>query len=330
MAWWKVSAVGAVVLLFGVAGCSSGGDSADSSVPVAAPADEGTSTRESVGLVSQEPGGDAEAPPAPEGGIAEAVGQLPPVDAPVGDRVIKQGTVTIEIPVGEFDAAYRDVVEAGRRQGGSVVSSTTNSDDGEGVRGSVTLRVPVDTYEDLLVTVGDVGQVRQRDITAEDVGEEYVDLQARRRNLEAQQAFYLGLIDQSEGVQDAILVQQQLTSITEQLEQISGRLQYLEDRTAHSTLTVELFETGATVAFGSPDDGPSLALALQTAQDAFTTVVGVIIVVAFAFAPVGLPLLLALGVWLLLRRRGTVEPARPAVAPVAAAPTPERDPQLTP
>lgn len=303
---------------------------------------------------------DAEAP-APEGvggeapPAAPAEGQPPPPPldgAPFApeDRIIKQGTVSLEVEEGGFDPAFSRVVEAGRRYGGSVLSSSSRTEESDGTTfGSVTLRVPSESYEDLLVGVGEIGEVRSRDVTAEDVSEEFVDLESRQRNLEAQERFYLGLLEEAQGVPDAIAVQQQLTTITEQLEQVKGRLAFLDERTRFSTLTVELFEPGAEgpLAEDEPGAGPSLARSWQTAQDAFVNVVGALLVTLFFLAPIVLPaLLIGAVVWRLLRRRPrtTLAPPTPAPTPPSPAPgppgprgpagpssePPDREPQRTP
>lgn len=220
------------------------------------------------------------------------------------ERIIKEGTVTIEVDEGQFSAAYERVVEAARRLGGSVTASTSTSDDDGRTSGSITVRVPVESYEDLLVGVGRIGDVRERDIRSQDVTGEVVDLQARLRHLRAQERFYLELLEDADSVQDAIAVQQQVDGIQQRLEQLQGRLDVLEDRAAYSTLTVELVEAGAepVVALGS-DEEPTLAAYLQAARNGFIIVVGWLLVTGASLAPVLVPAAVALAAWRLLRRR---------------------------
>lgn len=240
-----------------------------------------------------------------EGGEPPAVPVGEPIRARTGERVIKEGTVTIEVDAGRFDTAYAAVISEARTLGGSVVSSsTTNSDDG-GTSGSITVQVPVERYEDLLVGVAEIGEIRERSISAEDVSTEYVDLQSRRRHLEAQERFYLQLLEEAADVQDAIAVQQQLDDLQSQLEQIKGRLQYLNERTSYSTLTVELFEPGATLVLAETDTTarPSLAHYWATAQDAFVNTVGTLLVAVTFLLPLALIAGVAALVWRGVRRR---------------------------
>lgn len=218
-----------------------------------------------------------------------------------GDRIIKEGTMTIEVAEEGFRVAFQRVVATAVGLGGTVVSSTTTTTEEGATSGTVTVRVPVESYEDLLVSAGEVGDVRSQDIMSQDVTAEYVDLEARLRHEQAQEAFYLGLLEEAAGVPDAIAVQQQLEGIQERIEQIRGRLAVLSDRTSFSTLTVELVEPHTTPLLAE-SDGPSLAAYVDHAQNAFVTVVGWMIVIGGSLAPVLLPLLLGALAWRLFRR----------------------------
>ncbi len=242
------------------------------------------------------------------------------------ERVIREGTISLAVEAGGFDQAYARVVEAARREGGTVVSSTTTARDGGAASGTVTVRVPAERYEDLLLGIAAVGEVRSREITAQDVSAEFVDLQSRQRNLEAQERFYLELLERAEAIPDAIALRQQLDGITASLEQVRGRIAFLDDRTAFSTLTVELAEPDAVVTPVEPADPaqePRLSRAWRSAGDAFLSVVAAILVTASFLLPI---LALAGAGWLAWRALRPHRPARPAPpAPPAAAPPADQD-----
>jgi hypothetical protein len=286
--------------------CSSGADTDTTDVADEASDDAGAPAADDAAAERDTGGGiglgvgdaDAATPAAPG---------APPVPATNtalrGDRLIKEGTMTVEVDAGGFEAGFQRVVEAARALGGSVVSSTSSSaQDGGGTSGSVTIRVPVDRYEQLLVGVGGVGEVRQRDITTKDVTAEFTDLAARLRHARAQERFYLGLLEEAEGVQDAIAVQQQLDGLQSSIERLQGSLDVLEDRTSFSTLTVELVEPGTSPVL-TASERPQLAAYVATAQDAFVTVVGSVLVVGVALVPIVVPALLILALWRGLGRR---------------------------
>ena len=239
-------------------------------------------------------------------GVAGGSGEtLPPAQQTVGgaERIIKEGTVTIEVDEGGYLTAYERVVEAARRLGGAVSASTSRTDDLGRTSGSVTVRVPVEAYEDLLVGVGRVGDLRGQDIRSEDVTGQVVDLQARIRHLQAQEAFYLDLLDDAQDVSDAMRIQEQMGAIQQQIEQLRGRRDLLEDRAAYSTLTVELVEVGAEPVLTTGDGEPTLAAYWHLARAGFVRVVGWILVGGASLAPLLVPVGLAALAWRLTRRR---------------------------
>lgn len=302
-----------IVLVWLLAGCS-GADrgetseaptaSADSSDEAAAPAEGLSSARpEGDGAREQDTASDAE--PQPVGDL-----ELPTRPTSVGERIIKEGTVTLELEEQRFDTAFGQVVNAATRLGGTVVSSNTTTTDTGATAGSVTVQVPVERYEDLLVGVGEIGTVVSRQITAQDVTDEFTDLESRLRHLQAQERFYLELLEDADSVADAIAVQQQLEGLQAQIEQVQGRLQLLDARTTFSTLTVELFEPGAPVELaGAGGQRPDLGRYWAQARDAFVNVVGAMLVAGFFVAPLLVVLAAAYLVWQALRRRTPAMPA---------------------
>ena len=311
-------------LLLMLVGCSGGAATSDTAaeqdsgaVPAQEAAEgaaEGDADSESAGGVGS--GDGAGAAEGGENGEAQpdspAAAPLPEAPIRTGERIIKEGTISLEVETGQFDRAFVGVISAARRFGGDVVGSSTRTGEQGDTFGSVTVRVPVSSFEDLVVGMGEIGVTRSRDIDAKDVTAEYTDLESRLRHLRAQEEFYLGLLERADTVRDAIAVQNQLDGIQGQIEQIQGRLNLLEDRTAFSTLTVELFEPGAgssLLAEDEPGQRPSLAHYWDTARDAFVNVIGAMLVVGL-FA---LPLLIAAGavfaMWRVVRR-----PRRPASA----------------
>lgn len=267
--------------------------------------------------------GEAEAQPA-SSGLAAPGGQgadeasqpgsgfaLPPLPAAAGDRIVKEGTITVEVRADGFEAAFQAVATQAQRLGGSVVAMSDSST-AAGRSGSVTVRVPVRSYEGLLADVSKVGKVRDRNVTSQDVTGEFVDLEARLRQLQAQEAFYLDLLGKAQGISDAIVVQQQLGGLQTQIEQIKGRLDLLGRQTSFSTLHAQIVEPGVPLPLAAPETRPSLDRYWQMARDALVHVIGSAIVVVFFLAPLLLPAGVVFLAWRLTRRRpggASVEPS---------------------
>lgn len=351
---WTVrrSAALAVLLLLLAGACSSADSGDDSAVESVAEGREdsvesadadfgfGDDARLEEEAAGEAEVAEAEAPAPAEPGATTDVADNATDDAPTGpvsvpdtattgERIIKEGTVTLEVEPGLFDTAFGQVIARAQALGGHVSGSSSSTDTEGLVQGQVTVRVPVRSFEDLLTAVGEAGDIVDRNVTSQDVSEEFTDLESRRRNLRAQEGFYLGLLADATNVSDAIAIQQQLEDIQRRIEEITGRLNLLADRSSFSTLTVRIHELGADAVEEVVEDGPQLGTYVETARNTLIDVIGGLLVIATVLLPF---LLLGLGVWAIVRtvrRRRPPVTAQPYVHPVAppAAPEEERVPE---
>lgn len=247
----------------------------------------------------------ADAAAAESGGGEEAVAVAQESAVPsVGPRVIQTASLTLSVPKNEFE----EVVDRARRlaisSGGFVVESSASQSGGEGrlVSGSLVVRIPERSYARVMEQLSGLGRVEGREETGQDVSQEFVDLEARERHLEAVESQLLNLLDETNTVAEALTVQSQLNQVQLDLEQARGRLQYLEDQVAFATISLDVRERQ--VAAAADDGGPwSIVDAWGTAARGFVTVVGWILVAAATIAPVVILLLLAfLGARVAIRR----------------------------
>lgn len=149
-------------------------------------------------------------------------------DAPVQrDLIIYSAQFVLAIY--EVDATQRALADAAREAGGHVDALDSRS---------ITLRVPADRFEAFLATVEGTGQVVDRRLQAQDVGEQFRDLQIRLANLTAMRDRLEQMLQRAATVQEALAVERELERITVELESLRGRLRYLADRVSFSTITV--------------------------------------------------------------------------------------------
>ena len=226
-----------------------------------------------------------------DGGGGGVAGSLPAPD--IGPKVIKTADVEIEVARDEVEAAVRDSISTAGRFGGFVISTSL---EGEGAgTATVVVRVPAESFERALTALEELGEVDGEHITGQDVGQQFVDLEARVRNLQSQEAVLLRLMNESRSVSDTIRVQRELGGVQLEIERLTGRLLYLKDQTEMSTISISFVEVGA--APGEPKLG-MLQRAWERAVDLSLKVVSAVIVGTGFIVPVGLLLAAA---YLLLR-----------------------------
>jgi hypothetical protein len=123
--------------------------------------------------------------------------------------------------------------------GGSVLSSRVEGDGP--VSADLVLVVPSPEFEAALDELRGLGEEVTTDtVRGEDVTEEFVDLESRERNLLAAEASLLELYDRAQSVNAALAIERELANIRGQIEQVQGRIQYLEDRTASSRVSLAI------------------------------------------------------------------------------------------
>src|SRR6185503_15131936 len=102
-------------------------------------------------------------------------------------------------------------------------------------------------------TLESLGKVLERQVTAEDVTEEFVDSQARLRNLKRTEARLLEHLGRTGKLSDTLLVEKELARVRQEAEQLEGRLRFLSHRIAFSTITVTLREAAREQALVPPE-----------------------------------------------------------------------------
>jgi hypothetical protein len=154
--------------------------------------------------------------------------------------IIKNGELSLRVQ--DADGAFTQVTDTAARYGGYVIRSSSDHS-GDFDQASLIIAVEAIQFEMAMSDLRTIGLEVLHDATSgEDVTTEYVDLESRLRNLEATRDRVLTFLDQAQNAEEAVLVNQQLTQIESDLEQVKGRMNYLEGRVAFSTITISLLE----------------------------------------------------------------------------------------
>lgn len=198
--------------------------------------------------MSSADGGGAPATTAPtagdtgdEGGAAEgesAGGGSSALDLMAAQRdVVRTGSVWLTVErATQAGAEVRTIAEDA---GGFVADEQVQAADGTV---TVTVRVPSDSYQDVLAEVGELGDVSEQDVQATDVTAEVVDLESRIASLRASVDRVRALLGEAGSVDQLAVVEGELTGRETELEALLGQQWVLADQVALGTLTVHLSE----------------------------------------------------------------------------------------
>ena len=153
-------------------------------------------------------------------------------------KIVKTAELGIQAEDVRESAARAQQVAA--QFGGSALNSHISRGDGS-VSASLVLSVPSPEFEKALDELRGLGKKVTTDtVRGEDVTEEFVDLESRERNLLAAERSLLELYDRAQSVNDALSIERELTIIRGEIEQVQGRMQYLEERTAYSQISLNI------------------------------------------------------------------------------------------
>lgn len=269
-------------------------------------------------------GGGAAAPSALEQAPGEPTANDQAAAQPNAPRlVIKTAELSLQVDDARAaEARLRTLVD---QLGGYVVRvETSGTDEHQSAR--VTFRVPAQRFEEALGGAqGLAKKVLTRTVAGDDVTEEFIDLESRLRNLEATRDRLLTFLEKASEVEDALRVNESLSQIQGEIEQIKGRRQFLQQSAALSTISVFLSPVPITPIL-SEDSWQPLDVARRALRDLveFGQGLAELLIVLAIWLPVWLPLLLALWLFRRLRRWLTRRPAAAPAAPPAVSPS---DPQ---
>jgi hypothetical protein len=153
-------------------------------------------------------------------------------------------TANLDLSSSDVSRSFGDASALARANGGYVEKSafSNNKDDASQRSASLTIRVPVQNYDALVTSLRGMNGVSVKDegSSSSEVTDQYTDLQSRQRNLERTEQQYLELLGRAANVQDILNIQDRLTSVRGQIEQIQGRLKLLDDQTDFATVNVSI------------------------------------------------------------------------------------------
>lgn len=312
--WAATGLVSLALLTAACVGRTRNNDGASSSAPVSDTAASGaaeTTTR--AAAPPQSSAGRALSAPTAAPQVAGG-GSSPGAGAPLPgtDRKLVM-TAFLDVTLRDVQAGFERIGAIAEANGGLVAESAMRQE-GKDRRGTITIRVPVDRYSDVLGQLrGVAARVDSERTTANDVSEEFTDLQARQRNLEATEQQLLVFLGQAKNVQEVLQVQDRLTTTRAEIERLKGRINLLTRMTDLATIQMSLRSENASPI--TRPDGIGPLASLQRGWEASLRVlggVGSVALTAVAFSWWLLPLA-ALGAWVgrrqLRRRSAPLPPA---------------------
>jgi hypothetical protein len=155
-------------------------------------------------------------------------------------KIIKTSRIALEVK--NVTATLDPLKGIATAHGGYIGSLSVNTRYGDRLYAVLTMRVPSHEFDSAITEIKALGSLTSESLSADDVTEEYLDLQARRTALASQLAQYNRIMEKAENVSEILEVQVQIERVQVEIDRIDGRLKYLDNRVDYGTITVSLEE----------------------------------------------------------------------------------------
>jgi hypothetical protein len=242
------------------------------------------------------------APPAPPPGEPEK--QKQPISKPIPNpdwdkKIIKTADLNIEIK--EYHSYSKGIREKIKGLGGYMAQEEQKQDDYK-IENIITIKVPVDQFDNAINQLSaNVEKLNEKKITSQDVTAEYVDTRSRMEAKKQVRNRYMELLKQARNMQEILDVQSEINAIQEEIESAAGRIEYLGQSSAYSTINLTYYQVLNPSA--KTDDTPGFG---HQIADAFRTGWGWITELFIGIVSIW-PLVIAIGFGIAFFRKNKAE-----------------------
>lgn len=163
------------------------------------------------------------------------------VAVPTERKIIRNGSLTLEVRA--LDEALAAIRAATEKAGGYVTNESQGKDQYGARQGAITCRVPAGQLDKTLAAFQALGKVEGVNVSAEDITEQYFNLEIRLRNQQDLETRFRQLLDKpGNKVSDLLEIERELARVRGEIDELEGRKRFWDNQVSLSTLTVQLHE----------------------------------------------------------------------------------------
>jgi hypothetical protein len=152
-------------------------------------------------------------------------------------------TAHLQIQVKDFGKTQHNIENKVSEYDGYVVESNVYRESDERISGHMTVRIPEKHFQKFLTdTEGQAVEVLERNVSGQDVTEQYVDLESRLKSKRAVEERLLTFMNKAEKTEDLLKISKDLATVQEDIEVIVGKMNYLDNQSAYSTIEISMHE----------------------------------------------------------------------------------------
>lgn len=213
-------------------------------------------------------------------------------------KLIKNGDISLEVTDLE---KTQSAVENWVKQFGGYISNSNNGEKSS----NYTVRIPAEKFDEAMTAAGNLGTLKNKNISTQDVSDQFYDLQTRLETKKVLREKLNGYLSRANSMQDILKVESQLNSVQSEIESMEGRLKRLTSQIDFSTISIYV-----SLPYNSKQGGglvlPDLGNGFRHFVSNIISYFGKFVAVIFYVIICGIPLIavLALLYWLLFGKVG--------------------------
>lgn len=223
-----------------------------------------------------------------EQGVAGVQSQNAAFETGLHKKLIYRANVVMEVE--DYAKAQTEIRNLVAVSGGYLVEFNEDQSRYE-LGGSFVLKVPANGFSAFLDRLEQLKpKSMQRNIQGQDVSEEYVDLESRLKVKEATEARYLKFMEAATQTEQLVEYVNELERIQTDIEQIKGRMRYIDSNVAYSTIEIRVYQPDA-AKMAITDEDPGLLDRMKNALTGSIEVLSLLAQWLVVFLAGALPLL---------------------------------------
>ena len=178
---------------------------------------------------------------------------VPAPNSQIETKIIK--TANLRFETEEINESFSSIQKAVSKYKATVSNDASGKDDYSTYR-NLTIRIPNKNFDSFISDISQgVKHFDTKEISQQDVTEEYIDIESRMKSKKKLEERYLQLLNKANKVSEMLEIEKQLSEIREEIEAKEGQLKYMQNRVTLSTIKIEMYttnpsESGATVSYG--------------------------------------------------------------------------------
>lgn len=171
------------------------------------------------------------------------------------DRLVIK-TKTVQMEVSDVVVVKTKIEETVKHYKGYVSNLYTSSDEpppprplaekeqkkDKITRATIEVKIPAGDLDRFVKEIKKLGKLESDQEQAQDITKEYVDLNARLKNLQAAEARLLEMYRAAKNVEEMLKIEAQLTTVRGEIESLQGQIDYYKEAVAMATITIDIHE----------------------------------------------------------------------------------------